>query len=486
MSLDRQDKALREFKQIMADLVLLLRTSSKAELAYMCWVNQERQQFVWETNSTELPNVMFQDRIHFEQHFLDNYKDITEVTKLKVGEDIAKGKLAHYLNYVNATCIVLIPFINKGETVAITVLESDNDIELRSVNKQVYAYNNAMVNVLDTYLEIVDLHEDQNEWKEYENTLHTLDHRLHRVTLLYKMMDEIQHLVPTARVSFIAPGMDCWSQVLSTDNSPGKPSLGLLLEQGSAAYEAVEKGEPVFSMHFNNSPKIVSTQEGLVEGASLCIPLLIHDRRQGVFVVHDTDALTFKESTKHKLINMVRVTALSIQSVVKKAGMAEELLVEDFGAFMPDLWEESVNRMIGQEHPGVENWFGLVTPDDISSLRTRFRLDDLQRLQTEFVRFLNPANHKLPGFVGYNSDYVYAIILQSNEEDAVERWMESVRTSSASSNSGSEGQSLTVNFQAGFVPVNNTSGNAYEVLNNAKKALNEVVKNDDTDLVIHI
>ena len=79
MSFDRQEKALREFKKIMADLVHLVRTSSRVELAYICWVNHARQQFVWESNSTNLKNVMFKDRVPFNQHFLDEYKEIKEI-----------------------------------------------------------------------------------------------------------------------------------------------------------------------------------------------------------------------------------------------------------------------------------------------------------------------------------------------------------------------------------------------------------------------
>ena len=84
MSFDRQKKALREFKQIMADLVYLLRTSSRVQLTYMCWVNHSRQQFVWECSSTNLPNVMFKDRVSFENHFLNDYKEISDIVQLKI------------------------------------------------------------------------------------------------------------------------------------------------------------------------------------------------------------------------------------------------------------------------------------------------------------------------------------------------------------------------------------------------------------------
>ena len=38
-----------------------------------------------------------------------------------------------------------------------------------------------MVNVLDTYLEVVDLHEQQNEWDEYEESLTNIHSRLNKV-----------------------------------------------------------------------------------------------------------------------------------------------------------------------------------------------------------------------------------------------------------------------------------------------------------------
>lgn len=227
MSFDRQEKALREFKQIMADLVHLLRTSSRVQLAYMCWVNHARQQFVWESNSTNLPNVMFKDRVAFDHHFLNDYKEITEIVQLKIGDDIAKGKLGHYFNFVNAKHMLIMPFINKGETVALTVLESENEIQLRELTDQLHAYNNAMVNVLDTYLEVVDLHEQQKEWEDYEQSLNALDYRLHRVDLLSKMLEEMQLFLPNGGVFLVTPAMDGWSNVLTSKFSKMPLILGL-------------------------------------------------------------------------------------------------------------------------------------------------------------------------------------------------------------------------------------------------------------------
>lgn len=484
MSLDRQEKALREFKQIMADLVQLLRTSTRVELAYMCWVNHAREQFVWETNSTRLPNVMFKDRVSFHHHFLDDYKDISEIKQLEIGTDVAKGKLGHYFNFVSAKNMLLIPFINKGETVAITVLESENEIQIREISDQIHSYNNAMVNVLDTYLEVVDLHEQQKEWEEYEQALNSLDYRAHRVDLLSKMMDEMQLFLPNGGVSLVTPAMDSWSLVLTSKFARNAPLLGLAMEDKSVAYEAIEKGHPVFNMHFNNNPKLISSREKRVDGASFAIPVMIHDRRQAVVVTYDTDPLSFKESTKHKLSNLARIASLSIQSVLKKAGMAEELLTENYGAVMSEMWEASLENELKKikSGKGKHTWFGLISPNDLSTLRTQHRLEELHRIQTDFVTFLNPARHGWPGYIGFNSDYVYAFIIQSEQEDAVEQWMNSVRTRLAHGLKLSAGGTLNVSFKAGFTKLVAEDQNGYQVLTKAKKALSEVVKNEELEL----
>ncbi|MBD3615164.1 MAG: GAF domain-containing protein [Gracilimonas sp.] len=485
MSLDRQEKALREFKQIIEDLVHLLQTSTKVELSYMCWVNRAREQFVWETNSTGLPNVMFQDRVAFENHFLDEFKDAEEVIQLVVGEDVSKAKLIHYFDFVQAKNILIIPFINKGETVALTVLESENDIDQEVIQDQVMSYNNALVSVLDTYLEVVDLHENQQEWEEYEASVNRLDYRLHRVEIFDKMLEEMQRCLPNGGAIFLAPGMDSWNVVLRAKQSNLAPNLGLQLEEKSVAYEALEKGEPVFTMHFNNNPRRITSAERRTEGASFAIPILIHDRRQGVVVCYDNDPLTFKESTKHKLSNLARIAALSIQSSVKKSGMVHELLTQNFGAFMPELWEVSLENELAKlkKGTGTATWFGLVAPDDVSGLRTKYRLEDLQSIQTDFVTALNPSRYGIPGFIGYNSDYVYSFLIQSDDEEAVSFWVEKMKSKLESGMDLSIGGTIRAQFKVGYTRISDQSVNAYQVKEKAKKALSKVMNDDEAELV---
>ncbi|MBO6587099.1 MAG: GAF domain-containing protein [Gracilimonas sp.] len=485
MSLDRQEKALREYKQILQDLVHLLRTSTKVQLSYLCWVNRARQQFVWETNSTGLPNVMFQDRVAFENHFLNEFKDTDEIIQLMVGEDIEKAKLIHYFDFVQAKNILIVPFINKGETVALTVLESEQEIDQEAIQDRIMAYNNALVNVLDTYLEVVDLHEQQQEWEDYEESLNKLDYRGHKVEIFATMMEEMQKNLPNGGAVLLAPGMESWNVILRTQNSKNPPKLGLQLEEKSVAYEALEKGEPIFTMHFNNNPRRITSAEKRTEGATFAIPVMIHDRRQGVVVCYDNDPLTFKESTKHKLSNMVRIAALSVQSSVKKSGIVQEILTQNFGAFTPELWEIALNNELAKLKKGSpENtWLGLVAPDDVSALRTKFRLEDLQKIQTDFVTNLNPSKYGIPGFVGYNSDYVYAVLIQSDDEEAVSFWMEKMKSKLEAGLNLSIGGTMRPQFKVGYTKLTDQSVNAYQVMEKAKKALAKVMNDKEAELV---
>ncbi|MGM0744126.1 MAG: GAF domain-containing protein, partial [Bacteroidota bacterium] len=120
----REEKALLEFKHALEDIMQLLRKSTEADTVYMYWVNRTRQQFVLETSSTILPNVMFKDRIAFDEYYLVNFKEIENVVQLKVEEDFSVSDLSHYHDHVPVRFLTLIPFINNGETVALTVVET--------------------------------------------------------------------------------------------------------------------------------------------------------------------------------------------------------------------------------------------------------------------------------------------------------------------------------------------------------------------------
>ena len=475
----RQEKALREFKQVLNDLIFLLRRASEMETVYMYWVNRSREQFVMETKSTILDNVMFKDRISFEEHFLDGYRDLDEPVAVEVGEDIPSSALKHYYNDVPVQYVTLLPFVNNGETVAITVLESKDHVFKDNTSDVIYSYINALRNVLNTYLEISDLYEQQDEWIDYEDLLSELEVRCHRAEMIKRLLNLLQSFLHDGGVSFITQGMESWCNVMNADDAKYAPPVGMKMEERSIAYEAAEQGKAEFAIHFNNNPKRLSPRELHSEGATLAIPLMMKGRRQGVVLVYDKNPLIFKESTKHKLINLVRIAGLQIQANDPNMNIDGSIFANEYNAFLPDLWEQVVDSELARlSHPEnkFHSWFGLVTISNLPELRTKLRMEQLDEMQRDLIAAFNPSQFGYPGILGFNSDYVYSFLVQSKDADAVQKWTKSLKKKFSGSFELSNGIHIETGIKVGFVELNEDYKDCYEVLSNAKSALSQALK----------
>jgi len=475
----RQEKALREFKQVLNDLIFLLRRASEMETVYMYWVNRSREQFVMETKSTILDNVMFKDRISFEEHFLDGYRDLDEPVAVEVGEDIPSSALKHYYNDVPVQYVTLLPFVNNGETVAITVLESKDHVFKDNTSDVIYSYINALRNVLNTYLEISDLYEQQDEWIDYEDLLSELEVRCHRAEMIKLLLNLLQSFLHDGGVSFITQGMESWCNVMNADDAKYAPPVGMKMEERSIAYEAAEQGKAEFAIHFNNNPKRLSPRELHSEGATLAIPLMMKGRRQGVVLVYDKNPLIFKESTKHKLINLVRIAGLQIQANDPNMNIDGSIFANEYNAFLPDLWEQVVDSELARlSHPEnkFHSWFGLVTISNLPELRTKLRMEQLDEMQRDLIAAFNPSQFGYPGILGFNSDYVYSFLVQSKDADAVQKWTKSLKKKFSGSFELSNGIHIETGIKVGFVELNEDYKDCYEVLSNAKSALSQALK----------
>ncbi|NGP90083.1 GAF domain-containing protein [Fodinibius halophilus] len=486
MGRKRQEKALREFKQVLEDLMFLLRSASEMETAYMYWVNRSREQFVMETKSTVLNNVMFKDRISFENHFLDQFKDLDEPTAIEIGQDLPAEMFSHYYNEVPVRYVTLLPFVNNGETVAITVLESTDHIFTENKSDVIYSYINALRNVLNTYLEISDLYEQQDEWIDYEDLLSNIQTRCHRAEMVRRLLNTIQTFLHDGGVSFITRGMDSWCNVMNADEAKYAPPIGMQMEERSLAYEAAEQGEAEFAIHFNNNPKRLSPRELHSEGASMAIPLMMKDRRQGVVLVYDKNPLIFKESTKHKLINLVRIAALQMQANDPKMDLDDSVFTNEYGAFLPDLWEKTVNaelhRLTNNSHK-YHSWFGLVTISNVPELRTKLRLEQLSQMQSDLISAFNPSQFGYPGILGYNSDYVYTFFIQNKDEQTVKDWTAALKKKFSESFELKNGIHIETGIKAGYVRIDGNYDDSYQLLSNAKSALSQALKSNKNEAI---
>lgn len=479
MTKNSEDKALREFKLIMSDLLRLLVKASGAKTGYMYWVNRSRRQFVLESSHTQMQNVMFKDRIEFEDFYLDQYKDSKRDIQLIVGESIDSSRLRHYYEKTTVKYIRLIPFQNNGETVAITVLESDqklNDMELGDVIK---SYNRAHINVLNTYLKLTDMFEDQARWDDYDRSLDSFNKNLTYVQVLEHLLGEVQRLLPSGGCSIVLRGMETWVSVLRAGKSYDSPSLGLMVEERSMAYDALQKGEPVFSMHFNQNPKRISTSENETEGATLAVPLLINGRRQSVLLVYDKNPLVFTESVKHQIKNLVRVAGLSIRAKMSKKRVSDDLFTSEYGNFKPDLWKLSLEKQVQRNIESKEHvWFGLIGVENLSEIRSQFRLDDLNKLQRIIVKAVNPSRLGYSGIIGFNSDYVYSYIFVGMSEEHHRQWLKTNILDLKNKIDLGDGRKVSVSINAGSTKLSNDGRDSDEIINDAKQSLNTAMNSD--------
>ncbi|MDX1638987.1 MAG: GAF domain-containing protein, partial [Balneolaceae bacterium] len=456
-----------------------LRKSSGMDTCYLYWVNRSREQFVLETKATVQPNVMFQDRVSFYDHFLNPYRDINEPVNLQVGEHLDPADLRHYYDEIPVRHVTLLPFINNNETVAITVLESGENRWGEELNDITYSYSDALRNVLNTYLEISDLYESQEEWVDYEQSLQQINVRSHRGELIYRMVNELQKYLPSGGISFIAQGMQTWNNVINAPEAEGAPPLGMPIEESSMAYEALQQGKPEFAIHFNDNPKRLSPREQNTKGATLAVPIMFHEQRQGVVLIYDQNPLVFKEAEKHKFINMVRLTQLKIMANNPQLELSEPFLNNQHYAILPDIWKRVIDSELETRKKGrstYNTWFGLVTMSNLPSLRTSLRMEDLDHLQKDMITLFNPTNYGKSGFIGSHSDYVYAFLIQSREDDAVQQWTKLLNQRLQKPVELSNGIRIETSIKAGFTRLNEDQEDNYEVLSQAKAALSEAMR----------
>lgn len=475
MSHKRQDKALREFKEVLQDLVLMMREASGMKTVYLYWINRERRQFVLETKSTSMNDVVFQDRLQFEDHFLNEYKDIREPVTLEVGTDIQPDQLKHYYSENAIQHLMLLPFVNNDETVAITVAESDDTSFSSNLDHVVYAYINALGNVLNTYLEISGLYSRQDEWVDYEEGLRFLDKKGHFAGLLQEMLNTMQQLLDKGGVSLVTQGMGSWVNILNSAGADQPIPVGMPVSERSVVWDALTSGESEFAIHFNRNPKRLSPREPNTEGATLTIPILFSNYRKALVVVYEENPLVFKESTKHKLINIVRLTGLKLQARLSNRDADEWLLANKYGAFLPDAWERIINMQIErlqQRGDATEHtWVGMITLSELSQIRTQLRLEELDMMQKDLVKSFNPNQFGMPGIIGFYSDYIYTTIIQSRDPEAFANWVEQLEQKFQSPFRLTNGKSLQTDITVSFKELDAECKDSYDVISKIKREL---------------
>lgn len=455
--------------------MVLLRHSCDVGTVALYWVNRNREQFVLETRSTEYENTRFQDRVAFGDSFLQDYADIDEPIELTVGEHVSGEDLEHYYGEVPVGVVYLVPFINNRETVALTVLES-SDHKLTPRNEQsVFAYTSALQNLLHTYLELNDLRGDEQQWEHYEQLLDSFSRRMDTMNLLSHTVEKLQVYLKTGGVSLVCRGMNQWHNVLNATSAAHALPLGLAMQEPSLAFQALQSGKPEFAIHFNANPRRMAANEPDCRGATLAIPVLLNDRRHALFLCYEENPLVFDEATRHKLVNMVRLASYKLMADNLHARVDEDLLANDYQAYVPELLEATLDNEIARlsRSEDYSIFAGMITPAGLSSLRTRFRMEQLGELQRTLIGKLNPVQWNMNGYLSMHSDYVYLFVVQCSGQQQVSDWLARVQDFFSSPVSLRDGSEVDIGFHTGFVQLTSDYRDASDVLKKAKAVLSE-------------
>lgn len=482
----REESAQKTFKQVVRDLTVLLKNATDMETVTLYWINSDRDMFVLETYTTNCKHTMFQDRVAFEHLYLNDYRDITKPVQLEVGKHVAEEELTHYFKDVPVRFITILPFVNNGETVALTVLESRYNNLSEEEEETISSYISALTNLLQTYLQLNGLSAEQAQWIDYEESLSGIADESETIPLILQTINDLQSYLDHGGVSLLCRGMNEWNVVCNAKYAQHALPLGMRVAENSVVWNALQSGQPDFSIHFNANPKRVSPREPACNGASLAIPVLLKGRRQAVFLLYDENPLLFNEATRHKLINMVRIATLKMANNERNLKITDDLLAAENTAYSPELFESAVSTELGRQSlfPEITNWIGYITIADLQTLRTKLRLEEMKSLQKQLVVRLNPKSMGFNGYLSNHTDFVYGFILQSEEGNPVETWAREIEAQFEEPFAFSEEHQLDLDFHIGCIKLTDEFPDGFNAIKKAKETLSKAIKSPKEIIVL--
>lgn len=473
----REEGARKNFKHVLGDLLILLRNATQVETAILYWVNNARGIFVRETHATTCKNIMLTDRVEMEHLYLREFADLKEPVQLEVGKDLHKAELTHYFNDVPVSTITIVPFVNNGETVALTVLESSFDPFRGAYTEPVQAYENALSNLLQTYLQVSHISDDDSGWDSYETQLEALEERLDVIPLFQRAISELKTYLTNGSVTLICRGMGRWNTVLQDGNTRHSIPVGLSVSDHTIAWRALDEGKPQFEIHFNASPRRVSQREPDSKGATLALPILVEGHRHALILITDENPMIFTEEIRHKMLNMVRIVALKLASLLRTS--QQDFLTGKHGAYSAEIIETAIHHELDQTEDSkrFNTFAGLLTLRDVPGLRAGFRMEILNRLQGQLVDQLNPQNFGYHGYLAMHSDYVFSFIIQSEAEDPVGNWYNAIQEMFQEPVKIGD-RSVKLGFLVGSEKVTAEFDDPQEMFRSARQQLSVKVKNN--------
>ncbi len=477
----REDQALRRFKEAVSELITLLRTSLGVPTVYLYWINRHREQFVLESSSTSLRGVVFQDRTSFDDHFLNGFREITEAEIVETGEEFPVSLLPHHVGEPDVKSLIIFPFVNKDETIALTVAESNEDGNPSDQDLEAAeAYQQALGNILKTYLELSELLGEEDRWQNFQSTAESYTERLSVQELLVKLTNDTAGLTQNGGAALLTRGIGSWHVLYESGKSGRGVRTGMRMTENAQANRALRSGKPEFSLHFNGNPKRVGNGEPFFEGASLSVPLTIHDRRQGVLVVWDENAMAFRESLKYMIADLARISGLQLSQARYGIGATEDFSTGETEAYTREFLESALDNALKQpsgEEAGLHLVF--ISIKDYQNLRTSHRLESLKQMQRELAHDLNPNNAGTPGLVSFYADSQFLVLVHSGKS-GLDKWLKEFYDIVQSKQGQGRVYISGLDFYVGIHKIDVRDISAYDHIQAAKQQFNRAVKEENT------
>lgn len=461
----QEDNALRHFKRVAREMVALLRLATAAPTVSLHWVNRHRRQFVLEAADSAVAQTSFPDRVPMTESYLRGFEMLAKPAVLTIGKDVPPTALTHYPAGCPVTTVTVVPLAYNSETVALAVVEGDDPDVLRHRSDAIGSFSTAMAHLIHTFLELSELAGEEDQWAAYEEQIRRWPSRSDECDVLDLLMDQVVSLVPGGSVSILARVFDRWCVVMNHESATAAPALGTVMEDQSLAYQALQSGQPEFATHVGASPKRVARAEPISKGASMAIPFLLHDRRQAVVLVTVENLHFFKDSNRHKLVNLVRIGALRLTAGTTKFLVGADMLSHDNAGLVPDLIDRAMVREFRRGGATV----GLVTVHEVSALRSRMRMEETKSIQRVLNATLNPVRYGYAGVCGPHSDFVTLVLLSGGPEE-LDRYKAAIREGV----SRIQGHTLTVAHA--FQTVESSTSDPYDVKRSLRLALDAAVK----------
>jgi len=484
---EREEAILQQFRSLLSDLVRMLRHSTGARTIALQWVNRQREIFVPEAYSSSRSDVVFKDRIPFGETFLDTFKDQSEAVWLKLGTDLDAEKITHYYDrtYTPSGYVYIQPFQTNQETVALTMIETDQSEWNSTATEAISAFSASLDNLLHTYLELSNLLEAQKGWLDYDKAIDDLMRRREPVPILWDMARLAASIIPLSEVSLFIKEFTEWKLMGSFGHQSFFP--GTTITKNSLAHEALKSDAAMFSIHINGTPHRVTTTESPAKGASIAIPVKTSAGTVALLMVNHPDALSFHDANRHQLLNMARVVGLKLDSLHKNS--KSELFLAANGSvkseFSDAIIEHELELLRSTDSPNrpYHVWVGYASLVDYSTIRTRHSSEELKVLHQHVLQYMTYPENGVESITLYHTDHIYGFIVFGKEEDGIQKWGTSLNKR-LSTHLRMQSMDAPASLHMSAVRLQPGYDDAFSIHDRARKALNALIRKTDSNLQV--